>query len=144
MNVGERMKNIRKKEGINADQLAAKIGVSRSTIFRYEKGDIEKVPVDIVSKVADALNVDLTYLMGLKPDEITGEINKVVTSLHHDRQKKVLAYAQNQLAHQTRTINIPDTLAAHQADPNHKISDQEAKDISDYLDGEIDKYNSDK
>lgn len=144
MNVGERMKNIRKKKGINADQLAAKIGVSRSTIFRYEKGDIEKVPVDVVSKVADALNVDLTYLMGLKPDEITGEINKVVTSLHHDRQKKVLAYAQEQLTDQISIMDGPETLAAHQADPNHKINDQEAKEIGDYLDGEIDKYNSDK
>lgn len=142
MNVGERMKNIRKKKGMNADQLAAEIGVSRSTIFRYEKGDIEKVPVDIVSKVADALDVDLTYLMGLKPDEITGEINKVVTSLHHDRQKKVLEYAQDQLTDQTRIMNGPEALAAHQADPNHKINDQEAKEIGDYLDGEIDKYNS--
>ncbi|WP_404882636.1 helix-turn-helix domain-containing protein [Lacticaseibacillus paracasei] len=44
MNVGERMKTIRKQKGISADSLAAKIGVSRSTVFRYEKGDIEKVP----------------------------------------------------------------------------------------------------
>lgn len=33
---------------MSADELAEKLGVSRSTIFRYEKGDIDKVPADHV------------------------------------------------------------------------------------------------
>lgn len=59
MNVGERMKAIRKQQGISADVLAEAIGVSRSTIFRYEKGDIEKLPIEVVAHVASALHVSL-------------------------------------------------------------------------------------
>ena len=40
MNVGERIKIRRKELGYNADYLAKHLGVSRSTIFRYEKGEI--------------------------------------------------------------------------------------------------------
>ena len=39
MNVGERIKQCRKDLKMSADELAISVGVSRSTIFRYEKGD---------------------------------------------------------------------------------------------------------
>ena len=42
MNVGEKIKLRRKELKISADDLADAVGVSRSTIFRYEKGDIER------------------------------------------------------------------------------------------------------
>ena len=38
---GEQIKKRRKQLGMSADELAEKLGVSRSTIFRYEKGDID-------------------------------------------------------------------------------------------------------
>ena len=43
---GEQIKKRRKQLGMSADELAEKLGVSRSTIFRYEKGDIDKVPAE--------------------------------------------------------------------------------------------------
>ena len=44
MTTGERMKFRRKELGLSADEVAAALNVSRATIFRYEKGDIEKLP----------------------------------------------------------------------------------------------------
>ena len=41
---GQRMKQRRKELGLRAEQVAEYIGVSRATLFRYENGDIEKVP----------------------------------------------------------------------------------------------------
>lgn len=64
MTVGERIKSRRKELGISADDLAARIGVSRSTMFRYEKGDIEKVPGDTLVPIANALHTTPAYLMG--------------------------------------------------------------------------------
>lgn len=62
--IGERIKQRRKELGYNADFLANKLGVSRSTIFRYEKGDIEKVPVETISVLAKILKTTPEYLMG--------------------------------------------------------------------------------
>lgn len=61
---GDRIKTRRKELGISADVLAEKIGVSRATMYRYENGDIEKVPVDLISPLAAALHVSAAYLMG--------------------------------------------------------------------------------
>ncbi|RWZ62290.1 XRE family transcriptional regulator [Lacticaseibacillus paracasei] len=106
MNVGERMKTIRKQKGISADSLAAKIGVSRSTIFRYEKGDIEKVPIEVVAKVADALDIKPAVLMGLKADTVVDKIHDTVVQLQPARQQKVYTYAEKQLNEQQNPDNV--------------------------------------
>ena len=61
---GEQIKKRRKQLGMSADELAEKLGVSRSTIFRYEKGDIDKVPAEYAKPLADALCTTPAYLMG--------------------------------------------------------------------------------
>lgn len=64
MTVGERMKARRKSLGISADKVAEALGVSRSTIFRYEKGDIDKVPSEQLEPIARVLKTSVGYLMG--------------------------------------------------------------------------------
>lgn len=64
MTTGERIKLCRKELGMSAEQLAEKVQLSPATIYRYEKGDIEKVPSDIINKIARALNSSPAYLMG--------------------------------------------------------------------------------
>lgn len=104
MNVGERIKQRRKSMKMSADQLAERVGVSRSTIFRYEKGDIEKVGPDVLKGIAKALNTTPSFLMGW--DEIQEskskdlEIISIYNELKTPRQKKVLNYADNQLKEQ--------------------------------------------
>lgn len=64
MNVGERIKARRKELGLSADTVAEAIGKDRSTIFRYEKGDIDKLPIDILKPLAEALKTTPAALMG--------------------------------------------------------------------------------
>ncbi len=64
MNIGKRIKNRRKEMKMSADELASKLGKDRSTIYRYEKGDIENLPLDILEPIAAALNTSPAYLMG--------------------------------------------------------------------------------
>jgi transcriptional regulator with XRE-family HTH domain len=64
MTTGERIRNRRKELDISADKLADRIGVSRSTIFRYENGSIEKMPINTLIPIARALNTTVAYLMG--------------------------------------------------------------------------------
>lgn len=61
---GKRIRIRRKELGISADKLAEILGCSRTTIFRYENGDIEKVPGDIIPTLAKALYTTPAYLMG--------------------------------------------------------------------------------
>ena len=64
MTIGERIKQRRKELKMSADELGKKLGKDRSTVFRYENGDIEKLPIDILEPVAKALKTTPEYLMG--------------------------------------------------------------------------------
>lgn len=58
------MKHRRKEIGMSAERLAELLGVSPATIYRYENGDIEKVPGDRLEPIANALMTTPAYLMG--------------------------------------------------------------------------------
>lgn len=62
--IGKRIKQRRKELKMSADDLAEKLGKNRSTIFRYENGDIEKFPLDVLEPIAKALLTTPQYLMG--------------------------------------------------------------------------------
>jgi len=65
--ISERLKEIREKRGLSKKELALKIGVSPSTITRYEKdGRIPKLT--ILKKISEALNVPINYLIGKEED----------------------------------------------------------------------------
>lgn len=64
MNTGEIIKKRRKELNLTADQVADEIGVSRSTIFRYENGDIEKIPSNMLEPLSKVLKTTTSYLMG--------------------------------------------------------------------------------
>ena len=61
---GQRMKMRRKEIGLSAEKVAELLAVSPATIYRYENGDIDKVPGDRLAPIASALNTTPAYLMG--------------------------------------------------------------------------------
>lgn len=74
MTTGQRMKQRRKELGLSAERIADALGVSPATIYRYEKGDIEKVPGDILEPLADILHTTPAALMGWEsPDTPAGK-----------------------------------------------------------------------
>ena len=114
MNVGERIKQRRKDLKMSADELATSVGVSRSTIFRYEKGDIEKVGPDVLKKIAVKLNVSPANLMGwddtpihelkIPTSPIVQKITEKAVQLSTPRKQKVLNYANKQLKEQNNKV----------------------------------------
>ena len=48
---------------MSADELAARIGKDRSTIYRYENGNIENFPLVLLFPLADALQTTPQYLL---------------------------------------------------------------------------------
>lgn len=64
MSIGQRIRTMRKQQGLSIDDLACRLGKNRTTIYRYENGDIENLPLGILDSLADALNTTPAYLMG--------------------------------------------------------------------------------
>ena len=69
MRIGERIKQRRLELGYTADMLAKMLNKNRATIYRYENGDIENMPIDVLEPLAKALNTTPAYLMGWNDSE---------------------------------------------------------------------------
>lgn len=59
-----RMKNRREELDMSYQTLSDKVGISKSTLQRYETGFIKNMPVDKLEDIAKALQVSPAYLMG--------------------------------------------------------------------------------
>lgn len=81
--IGERLKMLRKNANLSADELAKLIGKDRATIYRYEKGDIQKLPFELLEPLARAF--------GITPADIVG-ISEENLILSQSEKRLILAY----------------------------------------------------
>ena len=59
--IGEQVRRIREEQGWTVDQLAKMCNVKRQTVSKIEEGAFN-VPIDVIGKVCDALNVKMVLI----------------------------------------------------------------------------------
>lgn len=64
MNIGDRIKKLRKENKLTLEDLASKVNTTAQTIFKYENGVITNIPSDKIELLAKYLNSTPSYLMG--------------------------------------------------------------------------------
>lgn len=64
MQIGERLKNRRKELGLSVESIAEQLGVSYTTVYRYEASSITKIPVETFDKLCKILDITPAELMG--------------------------------------------------------------------------------
>lgn len=69
MTMGERIKSLRIQHGLTQEELGQKVGVQKSAIYKYETGLVVNLKRSMIEKLALALGVKPTYLMGLSDEE---------------------------------------------------------------------------
>jgi transcriptional regulator with XRE-family HTH domain len=105
MTVAQRIKARRKELGLSADALAEAIGKNRSTIFRYERGDIDKLPIDILKPIAAALKTTPEYLMGWDEAQKNNDvIADVVVRMRTDEEFLSVVYDLSKLDSENLTV----------------------------------------
>ena len=61
--IGDRLKAFRLASGLSADEIANRIGISRTALYRFEKGEVAKI--DTLERLADLLDVSVPTLQFL-------------------------------------------------------------------------------
>ena len=78
---GERLKALRKEKRITQEQLAAIIGVERSSIGKYE-GKSQIIPSDDVkTKIAEYFGVSIDYLLGRTEERMPSSLNPQLSDI---------------------------------------------------------------
>lgn len=68
MNLGAIIQTKRKEKRISVEEMAKELGVSISTVYRYENSSIEKIPVDVFENICRVLGVTAAELKGGKKE----------------------------------------------------------------------------
>lgn len=63
MTMGQRIHDLRVQHKMSMDDLGRYLGVGRSAIFKYEKGQVENLPRSTIEKMATLFGVSPSYLM---------------------------------------------------------------------------------
>jgi transcriptional regulator with XRE-family HTH domain len=61
--IGNRLKAFRLGSGLSADEIAGRLDISRTALYRFEKGELAKI--ETLEKLADLLGVSVPTLLGV-------------------------------------------------------------------------------
>jgi transcriptional regulator with XRE-family HTH domain len=61
--IGQQLRAFRMESGLRAEEIAARLGVSRAALYRYEKGEVIKL--DTVQRLAELLKISPLSLLGI-------------------------------------------------------------------------------
>ena len=92
MNMGEKIKELRKARGWSQTELGQRLGLQKSAVSKYERGAITKFSQEQLKEIADVFGVSPAVLFGYSEDEI--EMNalvKRVRNLPPERVRQVSA-----------------------------------------------------
>ena len=61
--IGHQLRAYRLESGLRAEEIAARLGVSRAALYRYEKGEVIKL--DTIKRLAELLKISPLSLLGI-------------------------------------------------------------------------------
>jgi transcriptional regulator with XRE-family HTH domain len=71
--IGNRLKAFRLGSGLSAEEIAQKLGISRTALYRFEKGEVAKI--ETLEKLAELLEVSVPTLLGVGVEYIASAIS---------------------------------------------------------------------
>lgn len=119
MELGEKIKHLRKEARMTQEELGDLIGVTKASVQKYENGSIVNLKIETINKLSNIFNVTPAYLMGwdkfdeeLSVQDIQDEVKfikkiqdqfgyvgtelyNVVMDLNEEGFRKVLFYAED-------------------------------------------------
>ena len=74
---GERIKELRKIANLSQEELGRRVGLQRAAINKYERGMVTNIPLAVIEKLAQVLDVSPTYIVGwddTSPNPLSTEV----------------------------------------------------------------------
>ena len=67
--MGEHIKELRTEFGMTQEELGRLLGVQKSVVGKYEKGDVENIKRSSIQKMAEFFSVSPCYILGFTDDK---------------------------------------------------------------------------
>lgn len=82
--MGERIRELRKQADMTQEELGKLLGVQKSAIRKYEKGEVENIPRSKIQIMCERFGVDPCYLLGLPDSKKESDLLNAVRSTYGD------------------------------------------------------------
>lgn len=83
MTMGEIIKSLRLKANMTQEELGNKLGVQKSAVRKWEKGEVENIKRSTIQSMSNLFQVSPTYIMGLEEwDEKYNKNDKLAKEVH--------------------------------------------------------------
>lgn len=115
--IGQRINTLRQSLGLTLEDIGKSVGVGKSTVRKWETGQIANMRRDKIAKLADALHVSPAYLMGWKE-------NPAPLSESEANAEKPAAETGSELSEDAQRIAMKASL----------LSEESRKVLEDYID----------
>ena len=119
MTIGDRLKQCRVALGYSAETVAEKLHISPATMYRYENGDIAKMPARLLEPLARILSTTPGYLMGWS----TEGAPVVSPALSPDDSHLLQVYHAADPKYQSLALELLEEHPAQNHGKNHPVSD---------------------
>ena len=107
--IGKKIKRKRKSLNLTQLELAEQVGLTESSISRYESGKISTMPTSTVNKICHALRIKPSELLGLTTDNSfeydLKDILNMTSELPLDIQAEILEQLKSQIKLYWRLYN---------------------------------------
>jgi transcriptional regulator with XRE-family HTH domain len=71
--IGNRLKAFRLGSGLSAEEIAQKLGISRTALYRFEKGELAKI--ETLENLAELLKVSVPTLLGVGVEYVASAVS---------------------------------------------------------------------
>ncbi len=115
--IGIKIAELRRSKGINQKDLASEIGVSQPSLIKFEKGEVDIIPIGVAVKLVKTLGVSFNELFEIEDPGIErGEANTELEKLREEVRD-----LKKQIQRMDLTI---ETLNGKKSELEHEVAEQ--------------------
>lgn len=109
VDIGQQLRAYRLESGLRAEEIAARLGVSRAALYRYEKGEVIKL--DTIRRLAELLKISPLSLLGIGVEYFARPVAFQERLRHIEEQADQILLVGGAVCYQTTTDAFDGALA---------------------------------
>lgn len=109
MDIGKKIYNRRKELGLTQEAVAIAVGVTKSTVNKWESGQTKSIRSNHLQSLAETLGVSTSFLLNQEEDtntEIVRMLERHLKKIPKEKQKLVLEYLNNTIQTYIKVVGL--------------------------------------
>jgi transcriptional regulator with XRE-family HTH domain len=108
--IGQQLRAYRLESGLRAEEIAARLGVSRAALYRYEKGEVIKL--DTINRLAELLKISPLSLLGIGVEYYSRPVGYLERIRQIEETAEQILQLEGPVSYLTTSNNYDQALAA--------------------------------